>query len=164
MDFTEIGVVVKPHGLSGSMVILLEASFYEQALSFDTIYLEQFGSYVPYKVLDKASLNGGKAKFLLQGIDSAERAEMHRKTKVFQITDELQEHEILDLEGWTVVINDLAEATITRQIDNTSQVLLEIEDEKGRQFLIPLVDEFIKSVKEEERRIEMEVPDGLLDL
>ena len=44
------------------------------------------------------------------------------------------------------------------------QTLLSVERPDGRTSLVPFVDAFVVSVDEDARRIDVDVPDGLLDL
>jgi len=47
--------------------------------------------------------------------------------------------------------------------DTTNQAILEIE-RNGSEILIPLIDDFIKSVDREQKKIILEVPEGLIDI
>jgi 16S rRNA processing protein RimM len=48
--------------------------------------------------------------------------------------------------------------------DSTENVLLVINDEKGEELLIPAVESFIKDIDMEERKIRVELPEGLIGL
>ena len=55
--------------------------------------------------------------------------------------------------------------TVTDVIESPAQMLLSIErPEGGDPVLVPLVDAFIEGVDEDVRRIDMNLPEGLLDL
>ena len=52
---------------------------------------------------------------------------------------------------------------ITSVDDTTENVLFEV-DHNGRELLIPAVDELVSEVDEENRKLYMNIPEGLLDL
>ncbi len=56
--------------------------------------------------------------------------------------------------------------TITKVVQYPGQEIafVQIRDMPGKEFMIPLVDEFIAGINEEERVITLEVPNGLLEL
>lgn len=69
-----------------------------------------------------------------------------------------------DLRGWTVDDERFGPlGSVSDIIDGPMQSLLQVEGERG-DVLIPLVEEFIIELDEEERRVRTRVPDGLLEL
>ena len=48
--------------------------------------------------------------------------------------------------------------------ENTAQPLLVVESSTGSTIHIPLVEEFLVDLNEEERRIEFDLPAGLVEL
>ena len=67
-------------------------------------------------------------------------------------------------EGWTVVDEDGVVGVIVDVIDNPAQKLLEVERQGGATVLIPAVDEIVLDVDVESRRVQVDLPNGLLDL
>jgi len=53
--------------------------------------------------------------------------------------------------------------TITGVNDNTAQALF-IIDAEGKEVLIPINDNFIKELKREEKKIILDVPEGLIEI
>jgi 16S rRNA processing protein RimM len=60
--------------------------------------------------------------------------------------------------------NEQCIGTVTFVDDSTENVLLVINDEKGEELLIPAVESFIKDIDMEERKIRVELPEGLIGL
>ena len=83
------------------------------------------------------------------------------------VADDLAELEgdLPSWEGWLVYdavagfVGEVAEIE-----DRPLQPLLVVSREDGSEVLIPLVEEFIVSLDEDERRIDMQLPEGLLQL
>lgn len=68
-------------------------------------------------------------------------------------------------EGWTVV--DCREGDIgivARLVENPGQALLEVARPGGSIVYVPVVDEIVRDVDVEQRIVEVELPQGLLDL
>ncbi len=53
--------------------------------------------------------------------------------------------------------------TIKKINDDTSQAIFVI-DANGKEVLIPIIDKFIKELKREERKIILDVPEGLIEI
>ena len=60
--------------------------------------------------------------------------------------------------------NEQCIGTVSSVDDSTENVLLVINDEKGEELLIPAVESFIKDIDMEERKIRVELPEGLIGL
>ena len=66
--------------------------------------------------------------------------------------------------GFKVVDRNFGEVGIIVKINETAaQPLFEI-DREGTVILIPMVDEFIKKVDRENKKIEVQTPEGLIEL
>ena len=75
--------------------------------------------------------------------------------------DQFYFHEII---GFKVVDRNFGEVGIIVKINETAaQPLFEI-DREGTVILIPMVDEFIKKVDRENKKIEVQTPEGLIEL
>jgi 16S rRNA processing protein RimM len=164
MDFTDIGVIVKPHGLKGEFVVKLEQTDFKIAQTFKTVYLEQFGSKVPYILESVDSLKIDRVKFKVKGIDSSEMAEPLRGIRVFQESDLLPEIDVVDFTGYLVIDaegNDIGE--IIEVIENPAQDILIVQYD-GREVMIPLNEDLLLGINQDENLIQIDIPDGLLDL
>jgi 16S rRNA processing protein RimM len=70
-------------------------------------------------------------------------------------------HEVI---GFTVVDANFGEVgTIVHINDKAAQPLFEI-DREGKEIFIPMIDDFIKKVDRENKTIQVETPDGLIEL
>lgn len=68
-----------------------------------------------------------------------------------------------DLEGCTVYAGGEPVGTVTRVSDYGSTALLEV-DRNGKEVLIPFAKAFLQKVDTTGKRIEVELPDGLLEV
>lgn len=106
----------------------------------------------------------------LAGIDDRNAAEKARGREIFVTEEDLPElpegeYYVRDLIGMTVVTTDgetLGE--VSDVIQNTAQDLFEVRMDSGRKVLIPRVDAFVKDIDAQQRRICVQLQEGLLDL
>ncbi len=165
MNFIEIGAIVKPHGLKGQLVLFVEDVYAGVVQHFTSLYLEQFSSKVPYKVLEISRLSNGTFKVELAGVDSIEPANALRKVKVFQEESKLPKSQSIDWEGFNVYDADgSAIGTVEEVIENNMQLILVVVNDQEDEFMIPLAEEFIVGFSEQDNTLELNLPEGLLDL
>lgn len=165
MKFTEIGVIVKPHGLKGAVVVKAEVAYNAQFRGFELLYLNQFESMVPYAIEDLAVLSTTTFKLTLRGVNSVEKAEALRGTPIFQQNDLLSFSDEVDWVGMTVVSkdgNDIGKVVDT--VENKAQLLLVVQSKTVEEQYIPLVEAFIVEMDLKEGTITLDLPEGLLDL
>lgn len=81
------------------------------------------------------------------------------------LPDDVLELQEGGIEGFTVVDAEAgAIGTAVSINEMPGQHLLEVERENGKTVFIPVVDEFLEGLDEEERCIYVNLPEGLLDL
>jgi len=164
MEFTDIGVIVKPHGLKGECVIKLEQTDFKTTQGFKSVYLEQFGSKVPYKMENVDLLKIDRIKMKLKGIESSEAAEPLRGIRVFQETQLLPEIDTVDFVGFMVIDADGEDVgEVIEIVENPAQDILIVQVGE-KEVMIPLTENLLLGIDQDEELIQMEIPDGLLDL
>ncbi|MEQ9186466.1 MAG: ribosome maturation factor RimM [Cryomorphaceae bacterium] len=165
MKFTEIGVIVKPHGLKGAVVVKAEVAYNAQFREFELLYLNQFESKVPYAIDDLAVLSTTTFKLTLRGVDTVAKAEALRGTVIFQQNDLLSFSDEVDWVGMNVVNKDgHAIGEVVDTVENKAQLLLVVTSKAGEEQYIPLVEAFIVKIDLKEGSITLDLPEGLLDL
>jgi 16S rRNA processing protein RimM len=75
--------------------------------------------------------------------------------------DKFYFHEVI---GFTVIDINFGEVgSIVHVNDKAAQPLFEI-DREGKEIFIPMIDDFIKKVDRENKQIQVETPEGLIQL
>ena len=164
MDFTDIGVIVKPHGLKGEFVVKLEQTDFQVVKGFQSVYPEQFGTKVPYLMESADLLKIDRIKIKVKGIESSEMAEPLRGIRIFQETELLPEIDTIDFTGYFLIDaegDDVGE--IVEVIENPAQdILIVMVGEK--EVMVPLTEALLLGINQAEQLIQMDIPEGLLDL
>ncbi len=160
----EIGQIVNTHGLRGDVKVM---PWCDDALVFDELaYVLIDGEEFE---IEKSRLHKNMVILKLKGIDDINVAEKYRNKILTVPREELGElpegtFYICDLLGCgveTVDGRDLGK--ICDIIKTGSNDVYVVEDESHKQVLIPVIDEVVKSVDIEEKKIIIEPLKGLID-
>lgn len=173
-DITPIGKFQKTHALKGELNALLDIDPEFLTLG-NAIIVELDGIYVPF--FATSIRPKGSTTFLvkLDGIDSEEEARKFVNKNISALKSELapfleiEEEEITDeddLIGYEVIdFNSGKTVGIIEDIDSsTYNILFIVKRPDNTDVYIPAAEEFIKEIGDNDRKIYMSLPEGLIDL
>ena len=163
-NLLEIGQIVNTHGLRGDVKVMPWCDdpeiFHE--LAYVLIDGEEYE-------IQKSSLHKNAVLLKLKGIDHINDAENYRNKVLTIPREELGKlpegtYYICDLLGCSVeTVNGRNLGKICDIIKTGSNDVYVVEDITKKQVLIPVIDEVIKSVSIDEKRIVIEPLKGLID-
>ena len=164
--FVEIGRTGRPHGVKGELKVHIEEVYQED---FERAGAVLIGTPpVPYFIQRRTG--GGAPRIKLETFDSREAVSLLSNRDIFlpedQITVEVSEEDtpwdvVL---GYTIQTENYPElGPIEAIVDLPEHYLAEITHDE-RTVLIPLHDDLVLGVDQDNRRLQMELPDGLLDI
>lgn len=168
-DVYKIGKIGKPHGVKGEMSFMFSDDVFDRT-DADYLVLDIDGILVPFFISEYRFRSDDTALLTFDGIDSQEKARQLTNTDVY-FPRSLSDTDESDL-SWAEIVGfdlfDLSESqpspvkigTISSIDDSTENILFELED--GR--LIPAAEELITEVDTLQRRIIMNIPEGLLEI
>lgn len=164
-----LGKITRTHALKGEVIIFLDVDTPGDYGDLEAIFLEIKGQLVPY-IIEELQIKGRKSILKLEDINSIEQAETIVNAPVWLPLSALPElkgnqfyyHDVIGYE-----IHDISSGTrigtLKAIYESTGQDLFAIDvDEK--EVLIPIVDDFIHKIDRESQRIEVKLPEGLLDV
>ncbi len=171
-DYYQLGSIVKPHGLRGMMVAFLDVDDLETYRKVKSVLLAlptAPDKLVPYPVERIQPQTEDRVLLKLKGIDTIEAAEPLRNAILYRALAELPElaedqfyfHDVI---GFTVVDEQLGELGVVEAFYEMTQQDLMAMRYKGVEVLIPVVDELISHADEDEKKLYVTLPDGLLDV
>ena len=166
-DCYHLGEVIKTHGLNGEISISLEVDFPDEYQNLESVFLEQQGRLVPF-FIDTIQINQHKALVKFEDIDSIDTAKDLVKSKLYLPLNSLPAlepgqyyfHDLIDCE---VYEGNLKLGLVKEVIDLNGNQLLSI-DANGKEILVPLKDEILTTVDIAAKKVEVNLPDGLLDI
>jgi len=163
-----VGWIVRKHGFKGDVIIKLDTDVPEQYEDLESIFLAQGEDLVPYFFERSSFTNKGFMKVHFEGVDTEADADMIMKSELYLPLEFLPEldddayyfHEIV---GYDVV--DVKHGNIgnVKLVDDGNAQTMLIVDNDGTEIMIPM-DAMVKKVDKKNKTVEIETPDGLLDL
>jgi 16S rRNA processing protein RimM len=167
-----VGRVVKAHGITGELVVDVRTDDPDIRFAPGAILRGRAKGGTEHRfVVDSARPHGGRLLVRLEGVADRDGADALRGT-LFLVDssdlpdiddpDEFYDHQ---LEGLRVVTTD------GRLVGNVAEVLhtaagelLSVTSETGTEVLIPFVGAIVTSVSLADQTVEIDPPDGLLEL
>lgn len=156
---------MKTHGLKGEVTLNLSLDAPQLAVQ-NILMIEQNGGLVPY-FIQAISYNGGKAFLKLDDVNTFERANELKGSSVFidkSNRPKLPRGQYYDdeLTGFKVV--DKTNGSLGAVVKVVSQGLTHLMEVGEKPVLIPMNGPFIKSISKAKKKIEVELPDGFLEI
>ena len=165
----KIGVLGKPHGVKGEMLFRFTDDVFDQC-DADYLVLDMEGILVPFFMEEYRFRSDEVALMKFCDIETEERARELTGTEVYfpraiaeESKDELSWAQII---GFKLLDSKTGKVVgeIVSVDDSTINLLFEIKTETGGEHLIPANENLIKGIDKAQRTIEVEIPDGLLEL
>lgn len=168
-DVYKIGVLGKPHGVKGEIQFRFTDDVFDQCDS-DYLILDMEGILVPFFMEEYRFRSDEVALMKFCDIDSEQRAREFTGIEVYfprAIAEENKE----DL-SWAQIIGftllDSKPQKVVGEImsvdETTINLLFDVKTQNGEEILIPANEELITNVDAEQRNIEVDIPNGLLEL
>jgi 16S rRNA processing protein RimM len=166
MKYLKVGVIATTHGIRGGLKIHPMTDDHERFLELDWVYLE--GSDKKWKIKE-IKLRPKDLILYLEGLESMNDAEALRGK--FLYTDETQRKQleddryyVSDLIGLTVCLtNGEIVGSLTDVMRTGAHDIYVVTSSDGsKEWMIPAVTEFVKSVSLEERKMIIDPIEGML--
>lgn len=171
--FVEAGKIVKAHSFSGALKVML----HQPVLNPDAFPVHLFIGIAPQPVpffIEKLELtDDDKAIIKFEEVDDKEAANKLLKKNIYLTVKEyeavfgpLKEEEtnLSDLQGYLLVDKKLGELAVIEDVLELPTHEIARLNYKGSEVLVPLVDEVIQKVDEKEKKLFVNLPEGLLDV
>lgn len=164
MELIKIGKVLKTHGYKGHLKIFIEEFYMADFKEMNAIFINQ----LPYFIVSKDINSATQAIILLEDIDNKEKAHPLQNATLFAKDDDIieiyEEESYDDLVGFIITDKTIGLiGEIAQVIELPHQFLAQVFIDK-KEILIPLNDDFILEINEDKKTIDMQLPDGLLEI
>ncbi len=162
-----LGKILKPFSYKGEVSVYSAIDL--KKYNFSSLLLKINTSLVPFKINSLKNQKANIYRINFDSIDSENKAEKLRNIEIFCKKNQLLEEDYNASETKRLIgykLLDIGEehiGEITNIINNYQQDLIEVMYIE-KKLLIPYVDEMIIQINQDEKVIEMELPDGILDL
>lgn len=163
-----VGYITKTKGLKGEVQVFFEFDDYEQ-LDFDVVFADMNGKLVPYFVAS-AKLHPNKTGYFnFDDVDHIDKAQPLLKKKLYLPLSQMPERDAdeffyTDLKGFTAVDETLGELGEILEVNEYPQQFVATVMYRETEILFPLNEDFIVEIDDEEKVLNLDLPEGLLDI
>ena len=161
-DLQYLGEFIKLFSFKGE-IILYSDNTINLIENIDTIFIDIDGAFVPFQIKKSKSHKKNIFRVLLEGISSESEAKDLLKKSVYINKLENQDNINNIVDNFNVYNNNEYLGIVVSTINKTEQTLIKVKMSK-KTVLIPLVDELITKINYDEKKIQMILPEGLLDI
>ena len=168
-DCFYVGKIVRKHSFKGEVVIKLDTDEPVLYQEMESIFVDLGNNLIPFFIEKSLLQKGNQLRVQFEDLYTEEEADAILKADVYLPLDLLPKlsgnkfyfHEIIGFKA--VDVNYGLVGTIEGVNDKTAQPLFEITN-GDKEIFIPMIDDFIKKVDRENKVIEVETPQGLIEL
>jgi 16S rRNA processing protein RimM len=165
-QYFSIGQIKKPFGNQGFLSIDLNEEAYEIIDSLKHIFIYLDGAYIPFFIesIDEKS----DLIIKLEEVENPEHGSKITNHKIYVTQDQIGDESTLielqtDMIDYKVYNYDNLLSTI-KDLEAFPSQLMALIEYKGEDKMIPLVEEFIKTIDHKKKAIYLELPEGILEL
>lgn len=168
-DVYRIGKIGKPHGVKGEVTMMFSDDVFDR-VDAEYVVLMLDGILVPFFFEEYRFRTDETAIVKFCDIDTQDQARELTNCEVYfprNLSDSGDDDiSLSELNGFKLIdhIYNKVVGTICGIDDSTQNILFEVKTESGDKLLIPASPELIRSIDTEEHTINMELPEGLLDI
>lgn len=174
--YVQIGYCLKPHGLKGDLKIHIEEAFWDDFEELDTVFIGLAERPLPYFVED---MKGGFPDVIvkLEEINTPEDAKRLATQAVYareedllaaeedeEDEDEISLSDLMLSAGYTVIDATVGKVGEIVEVVTYPHQYIAYVNYKDREVMIPLTASFIIQMDKTNKLLQMDLPEGLLDL
>ncbi len=161
-DLQYLGEFIKLFSFKGELIFYseLKSVFVE---NLDSLFVNFNESYVPFQIIKVKSHKKNNYRTQLQNVNSESEAKRLLKKNIYVERIENSDNSDYLVDNFKVYNDNKYIGVVISTINKTEQSIMEVKM-SDKVVLIPLVDQFIVEINDEELKIDMDLPEGLLDL
>ncbi len=169
-EYIEIGRVVKTHGYKGELKINLALEKLKNIDEIKAFYFKEGNSFVPYFLETVQIIADDAAIMLFDSFDSKESAKLIVGYVLYASSADVEEKVVEETINFDGYINYTIQDKTLGHIGTIAEVVIHphqifaIIIKNEEEVLIPLHAELVIEINDEESKIIMNLPEGLLDL
>ncbi len=167
----QLGSIIRKVGTDGRVLLLMDTDNPKHYIKTESVFVELHGKLVPFFVSSLRLQPSNQAHLKLDDIDLPEQADMLIGADVFLPLEQLPKlsgtkfyyHEVIGFEVFDLNAKSIA-GTIFEILENGPNDLFLVKSNNDQEILIPIAADWIKKVDRSLKRIEMTLPEGLVDV
>lgn len=168
MDVSRIGRVVKPEGIKGFIKLDIEEEYQKSLKNASFLFLYLDGLPIPFQITELKTDKNVLVR--LEEVDSPEEAMkfvnisvgLHKKDLIHVKKSIVKDHN--DWVGFLIYNKETLVGAIEEISLFPGQLMAIVKNEKGNPIHIPLIENWIELLDTKNKKITMNLPEGLLEI
>lgn len=168
-----LGYTSKVHGKQGELIAKLDVDNPDKYNKLESVLVrlnKNDNSLIPFFISSAQVLNNGTVKLKIDDINDVVQAELLVGKELFLPLTKLPKltgnkfyyHEVIGFQVIDALKGSIGE--IFNVLEFPQQAVLEVKNAQEKEILIPITDQIIKTVNRAEKTIEIDAPEGLIDI
>ena len=161
-DLQYLGEFIKLFSFKGELIFYseLKSAFVE---NIESLFVNFNKSYVPFQIIKVKSHKKNNYRTQLKDVNSESEARRLLKKDIYIEKIESSDNTDYIVDNFKVYNNKKYIGVVISTFNKTGQSIMEVKM-SDKVVLIPLVDQFVVEINDEELKIDMDLPEGLLDI
>ena len=161
-DLQYLGEFIKLFSFKGELIFYseLKSAFVE---NIESLFVNFNESYVPFQIIKVKSHKKNNYRTQLKDVNSESEARRLLKKDIYIEKIENSDNSDYIVDNFKVYNNNKYIGVVISTINKTEQSIMEVKM-SDKVVLIPLVDEFVVEINDQELKIDMDLPEGLLEI
>ena len=164
-----LGKIVSKYSFKGEVLVKLDSDDPELYESMESVFVSLRDSLVPFFIEQSRLHKSSLLRIKFEDVDTEEDADRIMGSELYLPLEFLPPlegnkfyyHEVI---GFSVIDQNFGTVGVITGINDTTNQALFIIDHKGTEILIPINDEFLTKVDRDNKTIEVNTPEGLIEL
>ncbi len=167
-NYCSIGKFAATFGLGGELVLTHHLGKKTSLKGLETLFIEkQNDEFLPYFIESTRIKTNEEIFIKLEGLDTKEAARMLVRKQVWLTEEEFHKYtaksSAISLLGYHIISDNTDLGEILEVIEQPHQLLCRISLD-GKEALIPVHQETLQKIDKKNRKVMLELPEGLLDI
>jgi len=167
--YLAVGEILKPYRQNGLLLARIETAFLDDISKANAVFLKVDGLHVPF-FIETFEPDDESCLIKLEEFNSPEVIKSWNGQEIFLnirdvSSDSLQKQKKTSLDhinGFTLVDNSTKRTFVITDVEEYPQQLMATVESDGISVLVPLIEQWISEIDEEQKLIFMDLPDGLI--
>jgi 16S rRNA processing protein RimM len=171
MDYVQIGFLGKVHGLKGELKLTVEEQFADDFNMVDVVFLKVKGHFMPFFIDSIRGENTPIIKFEETNNKEAAAAIQHQPLfmkasdlTIIEVDETEMELQYQQYKAFMIVDETLGKLGEIESIEEFPQQEMAVITYQGNEILIPLNESMIVKIDEVNKVIQVDLPEGLLEI
>jgi len=168
----QVGYILKPHGVRGVLKFIANYELEDAFLNTNALFVEQGKEKIPYIIQTIEHIGNNEYLVKFEDVNDKETADKLAK-KAVSFTEEQYSEFVIEEEsdaGFAYLIGFELLNQDKQPVGTIHDIMVLPEQElaqifvNNREVLVPLQDDLILEINQKKQYIQVDIPDGLLDM